>query len=495
MEKERGEYLNRSLRNILMEGIASQIMFSLLTVPIISLYLVSVNADPSVIGLVAAIPFISQLVQIPSAIFVERFSRKKISIVASFVSRISLFVIGILLYIDGHSAIAPFVVLFAIYNIFKDIHIVAWNSWMRDLIPIHIRGEFYSRRIAYGKFAGSFVILVFAAIFNVFGSAAFTLVFFVAFIAGMLSLLFMREIEDVEIEYKGKRDLKKPLKDSNFLKLTVSFSLWNFASGMSLPFYSVYIIAVLKYPLWVVMVLTTVSYLSSTYFLRISGRIMDRFGNKPVMILSFISFSMAVFIFTFTTMPEKHPLTPLLLVAIYIMDGFYTSIPIVSSMNMIAKITARGSSASYYAVYNVTASSFAALGSVSGGLIASTVLTANFAVKVDIESSIGFVEIPAIHLTGYDFLFVMSAALSLIAAKLLRFFREEGESSEDIVKEEIKHAVFHDVQTIMAHMHIHPRWFVRYHTPYSPHALQANNGLGHSLRHGKDLEESIQKLT
>jgi len=498
MEKEKGEDLSRSIRNLLMEGIASQIMFSLITVPVISLYLVSINADPSIIGLVAAIPFISQLVQIPSAMFAERFSRKKISIMANFVSRISLLLLGILLYIDGHSTIAPFVILFAIYNIFKEVSIIAWNSWMRDLIPMRNRGELYSRRIAYGKLAGSMVILIFALIFNVFGSDAFPLIFLVAFIAGMLSLLFMKRIEDVEVEYRGRRDLKKPLKDSNFLKLTASFSLWKLASEMSLPFYSVYIIAVLNYPLWAVIVLTTISHLSSTYFLRISGRIMDRFGNKPVMILSFISFSMAVFIFTFTTMPEKHPLTPLLLLVIYILDGFYTSIPIVTSMNMIAKITAKGSSASYYAVYNVIASSFAALGSISGGCIASAALSANFAVKVDIESSIGFVEIPAIHLAGYDFLFVISAVLSLIAAKLLRFFKEEGESSEDVVKEEIKHAVFHDVQTIMAHMHIHPRWFVKYHAPYTPHTLQVQtnfNNLGHPVQSGKNLEENIQKLT
>jgi MFS family permease len=486
-----------SFRSLLMEGIASNIMFSLITVPFITLYLISVNADPSVIGLVAAIPFISQLAQIPSAIFAEKFSRKSISIIANFISRASLLLIGILLYVNQHSAMVPFVILFAIYNIFKEVYIVAWNSWMRDLIPLHIRGELYSKRIAYRKLAGSFVVLAFAIMFSVLGSAAFALVFLVAFVAGMVGLIFMRKIEDVEIEYKGNRDLKKPLKDSNFLKLTIPFSLWKFASEMSLPFYSVYIISVLKYPLWAVIALTTISNLSSTYFLRISGRIMDRFGNKPVMILSFISFSMAVFIFTFTTMPEEHPLSPLLLLVIYMLDGFYTSIPFVASMNMIAKITARGSSASYYAVHNVMASSFAALGSISGGLIASIALSANFAVKIDIESSMGFVEIPAIHLAGYDFLFVISAALSLIAAKLLRFFREEGESGEDIVKEEIKHAVFHDVQTIMAHMHIHPRWFVKYNVPYAIQlrTIGTNSNAGYSLQHGKSLEDSTHRLT
>jgi MFS family permease len=223
---------------------------------------------------------------------------------------------------------------------------------------------------------------------------------------------------------------------------------------------------------------------------------MDKFGNKPVTILSFISFSTAVFIFTFTTMPERHSLTPLLLLVIYVLDGFYSAVPNIAFMNMIAKIAPRGSSASYYAINNVIASIFAAMGSISGGFIASSFLSANFAVKIDIESSIGFLEIPAIHLAGFDFLFIISALTSLIAAKILRFFREGGEGSEEVVKEEIKHAVLHDVQTIMAHMHIQPRWF----NFNKPHAVNTPPHPGFSsfespIQSEKSLEESIQKLT
>jgi len=465
-----------------MDGVASQIMFSLLTASIISSYLVSINADPSIIGLVAAIPFISQLIQIPSVIFAEKFSRKKISVLANFISRSSLLVTGIVLYINGHSAILPFVILFAIYNLFKEVSTVAWNSWMRDLIPMHIRGEFYSKRIAYGKFAALFVVLAFTFIFNAFGKTAFSLVFITAFAAGMVSLFFIKGIEDVEVEHKGKRNLKEPLKDSNFLKLVTSLSLWKFASEMALPFFSVYIVTILEYPVWVVIALASISQLSSTYFLHISGRIMDRFGNKPITVLSFISFSIAAFAFTFTTMPEKHHLTPLLLISIYILDGFYSGISGIAFMNMIAKMTPRGSSASYYAVHNVVVSLFAAIGSISGGIIASAFLSANFAIRIDIESSLGFVDIPAIHLANYDFLFVISAVLSLFAAKLLRFFKEEGESSEDIVKKEIRHAVVHDIQTLMAYTHIQPRWLnskpyttIRTHTFNSFEAVTPEN--------------------
>lgn len=462
MEKESGVDLDKSLRNLLMDGVASQIMFSLLTVSIICSYLASINASPALIGFVAAVPYISQLIQIPSAFFVEKCSRKKVSLIANFLSRISLLAIGVVLFIDLYSNVLWFVVFFVLYNIFKEISTISWSSWMRDLIPINIRGEFYSKRISYGKFAALFVVLAFTVLFNAIGEFTFPILFLTAFTAGMVSVYFIKDIDDVKIEDKRKRSLIEPLRDSNFLKLTSALSLWKFASEMALPFFSVYIITILKYPVWVVIALAFLSQLSSTYFLRISGSIMDRFGNKPILALCFVSFSLAALLFTFTTMPERYPLTLPLLVLIYILDGFYSSIPPIALMNMIAKITPRGSSASYYAVNNVLASIFGAMGSLSGGLIASFFLSANFAVKIDVESSVGFLEIPAVHFASYDFLFLMSAVMSLIAVRMIRLFSEENASSEEVVKKEIRQAVIRDIHSIM-HMrippvHLQPSW-------------------------------------
>ncbi|WP_048085815.1 hypothetical protein [Archaeoglobus veneficus] len=114
-------------------------------------------------GLVAAIPFVSQLVQIPFAALAENFGRKKVSFVANLISRISLLLIaGACLT----GSITWFVVIFVIYSVFKEISAVAWSSWMRDLLPLNIRGEFYAKRVAYGKFASLMVVLAVAAIFH-----------------------------------------------------------------------------------------------------------------------------------------------------------------------------------------------------------------------------------------------------------------------------------------------------------------------------------------
>jgi len=448
---------NPTLRYFLIEGIASQVMFTLLAIPFISLYLASIGASPSLIGLVAAIPYASNLIQLPSALFAEKFNRKKFSISASTVSRFSLLIMALFLLFDEKNALLSFVILFILYNIFKEVSSVAWNSWMRDLIPMHIRGEIYSKRLAYGKLAALVVVLLFIFVFNFLNKLAFSLLFITAFLAGIISLFFIKRIEYVKVE-KKYRGFKNIL-NGNFLKLLIPLSLWKFATKMSLPFFSVYTVSVLKYPSWVVISLISLSQISSIYFLRISGKIMDKFGNKPVTILAFLSFSLAAFLFTFTTMPERHVLTPLLLTVIYILDGFYSSIPTITLINMIAKITPKGNSASCYALNSTTMSLCGAAGSIVGGVVASMLLSANLAIKIDIESSLGLIKIPVVCFVNYDFLFITSSLLSLLAAKLLRYFKEEGETQEKVVKKEIKNALIHDVQSLVAYTMIYPKRF------------------------------------
>jgi len=93
---------------------------------------------------------------------------------------------------------------------------------MRDLLPLSIRGEFYAKRMAYGKFASLMAVLAVAAIFHF--ASDFYIPFLIAFVAGIVSCYFIKGIDDVEVQ-RGRRDLRRPLRDKNFLKLTAAISL------------------------------------------------------------------------------------------------------------------------------------------------------------------------------------------------------------------------------------------------------------------------------
>lgn len=124
----------KSMKNFLREGIFSQITYSLLTATIISSYLTLAGASNFLIGILVAIPNMTTIMQIISAKFVEKRSRKKVAVYASFVAKNSVLAIAIASFLDGPYEIYAFAIFYLIYNICEDLLTVTWSSWTRDLV-------------------------------------------------------------------------------------------------------------------------------------------------------------------------------------------------------------------------------------------------------------------------------------------------------------------------------------------------------------------------
>ncbi|MDK2876964.1 MAG: hypothetical protein PWQ22_1374 [Archaeoglobaceae archaeon] len=124
----------KSLKNFFREGIFSQITLSLLTATVISSYLALAGASPLQIGVLVAIPYLTTTTQVVSAKFIEKRSRKRIAVFASFVANNSILAITISSLLDGSYEVFAFAIFYLIFNIFEDLLTVTWSSWMRDLI-------------------------------------------------------------------------------------------------------------------------------------------------------------------------------------------------------------------------------------------------------------------------------------------------------------------------------------------------------------------------
>lgn len=100
----------------------------------------------------------------------------------------------------------------------------------------------------------------------------------------------------------------QPFKDDNFKNLVMFLGSWDFAVNLAAPFFTVYMLRRLQLDMSFVIVLMVVSQLTSLAFLRIWGKISDRFSNKSVLGVSGPLFMLCILGWTFTTMPEKHVL-------------------------------------------------------------------------------------------------------------------------------------------------------------------------------------------
>ncbi|MDI9643168.1 MAG: MFS transporter [Archaeoglobaceae archaeon] len=393
----------RSLKNFIREGIFSQITASLLTATIISSYLAVAGASPFLIGVLVAIPYTTTITQIVSAKFVEKRSRKKIAVFASFVAKNSVLAIAVASLIDGPYEILAFAVFYLIFNICEDLLTVTWSSWTRGLFFGAQLGERLSKRLAYGKIAAIPILISQIWLFEELDKNAFPILFFCAFLAGIISVHFLRNIEDVKIKRISEPSLIVPLKNPNFLKWTLLNSAFCFSLSASRSFFAVYVLQVLEYPIWFIFIFAFVAHISSIYSLRLAGTISDRFGNKPLFAISMASFALSTIFFILS----DFIISLILLLIAYILHGFYTSAPSIAFMNAVADMTHRKHSAPFYAIGNWMQDFFSALGSIFGGIL--------------------LAKLAFLGGNSYLVLFLFSFASSLLLFPLLRLYDEFGQ--------------------------------------------------------------------
>src|SRR5579884_2317379 len=139
----------RTLRLILYDALASEAMGTLSTGVFLAGYAVALGADNFAIGVLAAVPFLVQLLQIPAVILVERLQvRREICVWAAGIGRAFLLGAATAPLLGPSAGITMLIASLAIYQGMAAIGGCAWNSWMRDLVPATQFGRFFGRRTA-----------------------------------------------------------------------------------------------------------------------------------------------------------------------------------------------------------------------------------------------------------------------------------------------------------------------------------------------------------
>ena len=102
------------------------------------------------VAVLAAIPPLAELVQIPAVGLIEKVrNRRLVTVITSIASR-GLWVLVALIpfLLSPQAGIACLVLLLIVYSCISSVKHCSWKSWMRDLIPEQILGMYFSRRMA-----------------------------------------------------------------------------------------------------------------------------------------------------------------------------------------------------------------------------------------------------------------------------------------------------------------------------------------------------------
>lgn len=438
------------------EGVASMAMFSVTTSGLLAAFALALGANNFQIGILAALPFITQPLQIPAILLVERLRWRKAIALASWIPAqlmwLLIALIPLVVAFPSNAAVVMLLGILALRGIPAAIANCSFNSWFRDLVPQRVLGGFFSKRLALSTIVAMVFSLAGALFIEywqgwaspsnpVFG---YTIVLLVgAIFLGLASPSFMVRIPEplMPLSANPRQSLvamiATPVRNHNFRQLLSFLFFWGFAASLATPFFTVFMLQDLDFPLWAVIGLNLLSQLTFVLCLRIWGPFADRFGSKVILSLSASLYLLVILGWAFTTTPDKHFLTVPLVVILQIFAGAAASGVNLTVGTIGLKLAPEGESTPYLAVAALATSLGTGLGPLAGGLFSDFFSVRQLGIIFEWVDPTRVAQIPALQLSGFDFLFGSAFIIGLITLNTLTIIQEEGEVGREIVLEEL----------------------------------------------------------
>jgi MFS family permease len=290
-----GRPLRRSLKASVAEGIFAELVMACAGGSAITGWALYLGCNTFVVGLLGALPFLAQLLQVPGAWLTSRFGSRRTAIWTVGLSR-QAFLPLVLLPVLPLSAEAKQWTLVAVAALHHGLGILcnnAWVTWMGNLVPARIRGRYFGRRTAICTFAATVSVLSAGLLLDGGKRAgvpgvAFSLLALTACLAGAVSTYLMSLKHDAEPPgarggFSPARVLR-PLREPAARRLLGYQVSWNAAIGLAAPFFGVYLLKDLGFGFTLVALQGAGIALTRVLTAPLWGRAVDRIGARPVLI-------------------------------------------------------------------------------------------------------------------------------------------------------------------------------------------------------------------
>lgn len=446
----------RGMALFVWEGVSSMGFGSMLQSGFLTAYALLLGANNLQIGILAALPFIMQPLQLIQTPIVELVRRRKLLAVASWTVGQALWIpialIPIFLSVPGGVAVSALLVLIGLRGLLSTSMVVNRDSWTRDLVPRNFLAGFVSRRLTYATIASIVIGLAGSAFVDLWRSRSsadsevlgYTIVIafgaiFIA-LAGPVFLALapeplMRRSEGPSVS--PLRMLALPFRDANYRRLMIFLFMRGFTTNLAAPFFAVYMLQRIGLPLSAVIAFTVVGQIANVFFLRVWGPMADRLGCKAVLSVSGSLMTLVTLCWTFTTMPERHAFTLPMLAGLHVFYGIGTAGVNVAMGAIGMKLAPEGNATPYLAGASLAANLGAGISPLLGGRFADYFSVRAFNINVEWIDPTQVLQLPAFSLTGFDFLFAIAFLTGFLTLSRLNAVQEEGETSRDAAMEEL----------------------------------------------------------
>lgn len=259
-------------------------------------FALKLGASNAHIGLMTTIPMFCVLLQLLSSVLVERgISRRLLTTYAGVGWTLLWIMITAIPYtLCGASANTRITALIALITLATAAVHVAGNarsSWLADLVPSRRLGEFFGKNMLLGNIVAMFFSIAGGAFLDHVkrGSiGAFALVFIAGATFGLVNALLHLPQADVPLsKHEHSHNLKKMVREAfanKQLMLVTAFALVWSLQNIANPFVAVYILRDLHVSYAGLGIITAVSTLSVMLSSGFWGRMVEKYGCRPVLV-------------------------------------------------------------------------------------------------------------------------------------------------------------------------------------------------------------------
>ncbi len=403
-------------------------------------YLCFLGASNKEIGWITSIPLFASLAAPFFSYFIDRAkNRKNLYFKALLPGRLLWFAVAAVPVLFHYKLIsAPLLVFSACYlvmSVFSTHSVITWTSWMGDLIPWDRRGHYFGLRTTVSNISAIIIYLMAGWYIDkwkpINESIGFSSLFFAAAVFGVIAYFVQKRLPEVPRAIKPDErasvfDVTKKLleimKNRNFMRLAMFNTTWAFVIGLTAVYQTVFLIRVVKLEYKYITLFIVLEVLVRLLITKFWGKMMDKHGYKPIMLICGRFIGLIPFFFIFVGWSYW------MLIPLYLISGTFWPGIGVAQFNIMFRLTPKQDRAAYLAFNTILTSSVAFIGPVVGGYLVDWM--GGFSLKIF------FLDIGAFQL-----LFLAGAMLRGLPLFILNKVEENKEDPVDEVMIEVRSTI------------------------------------------------------
>ena len=281
----------KHMRTGIMEGIPAMIIFMTLGGPYLTGYLLYLGASSVEVGIASAIPALSNVMQLVSALAMQYLTNRKLVLfIFASLHRILWVATGLIPFILPEDIrVTASLALMLVAHLCNAAGGVVWSSLIADIVPAKVRGSYFGIRNALLNTAGSISLFASGLVLDRYGEEiGYAFIYIVCGIAAVINIYALFQYPNVDFEKSRETDIVKrfmlPLRDQAFFKTSMFIAIFLFFYGCVVPFFNYLMLDVLMISYSWVSIITIIHYVAMIFAYYVWGRLNSRFPARQLLL-------------------------------------------------------------------------------------------------------------------------------------------------------------------------------------------------------------------